>query len=195
MKARETIVSAIAALVLVVPAVAGASATRTLPIHSVRVAAGAGTNAAKLKAAKLKAARLKAARLKAARLKAAKAKAEAAAAAKAAASGPISIYIPEPPVGSSAPYVDPNLCEDTGTACTDAQACEFWSVDCDSLGSGDQLGPGSGEAPTTGPTSAPAGSTSPSSGAASDANSPYPVTNAAGEPCFDPETGDLTGNC
>jgi hypothetical protein len=41
------------------------------------------------------------------------------------------LIITEAVLPSSQPYVDPNACQDNGTGCTDAQLCQFYSVNCD----------------------------------------------------------------
>jgi len=42
------------------------------------------------------------------------------------------IYAPGPVAGSST-FVDPNECQDNGDNCTDAQLCQYWGENCDSM--------------------------------------------------------------
>jgi hypothetical protein len=61
----------------------------------------------------------------------AKARAAALAAAERVPRPPLYIYVPGPSTPTA--YVDPNECQDSGTNCTDVQACEFWGENCGSI--------------------------------------------------------------
>ncbi len=58
------------------------------------------------------------------------------------------IYVPVPSYPTP-PVIDPNECQDSGTNCTDEQACEYWGENCDSLPSFAQPDPATTSDTTT----------------------------------------------
>ena len=57
------------------------------------------------------------------------------------------IFVPASP-GTSSPVADPNECQDSGSNCTDQQACEFWGMNCSTAGAPDQANVAPADAPT-----------------------------------------------
>jgi hypothetical protein len=49
------------------------------------------------------------------------------------------IFVPAP-LGTSGPVADPNECQDSGSNCTDRQACDFWGMNCATAGEPGQAG-------------------------------------------------------
>ncbi len=141
MRIRTTITIGLALFVL---AVAGANASNVKSAHHTKPAAAAlgqknrsQTAAERARAralaaalAKLKAQAVELAKLKAQAAELAKLEAQAAAAAMAP-GGPNYIYVPGPTTPTV--IVDPNECQDSGTNCSDLQACEFWGENCGSI--------------------------------------------------------------
>jgi hypothetical protein len=50
--------------------------------------------------------------------------------------------------GTSSPVADPNECQESGSNCTDQQACEFWGMNCSTVGAPAQADVAPADAPT-----------------------------------------------
>lgn len=98
------------------------------------------------------------------------------------------IFVPNPLVASS-PVADPNPCQDSGSNCTDLQACAFWGMNCSGVGTPDQADVASGDAPTVDTPTAPA-----SIPVDASVTTPSTTTTDPGQSdCFDYTFYELTG--